>query len=146
MKNQIDSRIVKKLKFASKVCAFFVLAIGGLATLGWQFNITLFKRIFPSLPVIAPNTAVFFVFISMLILISGMKNQRQKLRYLGLFFSLAISTLGLLTLFEYIFGINIGIDRLFFARKMGEIVIRMSPQSALNFFAVGLALFFLSST
>jgi signal transduction histidine kinase len=144
-KNQIENTIVKKLEFISKVCALFVFLIGSLATLGWQFDFALFKRIHPSLPVIAPNTAVSFVIISILILISSLKNQRNKLRYLILFASLVISVLGVLTLFEYIFGISIGIDRLFFARKMGETIVRMSPQSALNFFAIGITFFCFNS-
>jgi signal transduction histidine kinase len=142
MNTQIDNHIVRRLKLSSKIFAFLVFIVGFSALLGWQFNVEIFKRISANLPVIAPNTGLSFVFVSIAIFFFPEKRAIQKLQLLFLFFSLAVFLVGFLTLFEYIFGLNLHIDNFLFAQKMGEKIVRMSPQSAFNFFAVGLSLFF----
>jgi signal transduction histidine kinase len=95
------------------------------------------------LPVIAPNTACSFIFVGIFIFLLGRAGKEQTIaRATVALFSLLIALLGLATLIEYIFRLNIGIDQLFFSQKMGANIIRMSPQSAFNFLMVGLALFF----
>lgn len=145
MQNQIDIRLVRNLKTTSKICAFFVLLIGLTATVGWQFDVSAFKRIFPSLPVIAPNTSVFLIIIALLLLVSSFRKKGSAAKHVIMIFSGLISLLGLLTFLEYLTNLNLGVDQLFFASKMGASIVRMSPQSALNFFAVGIAIFFFNS-
>jgi len=146
MKSQIDIHLANHLKIFSKVFAALVFLVGVLAVSGWQFDILVLKRVFPSLPVIAPNTAVLFVLVGFLVFFLSLGTKGQRFfSYAALVISVGIFLLGFLTLLEYIFGLNLGIDRIFFAGKMGEKIVRMSPQSALNFTAVGLALFFYSS-
>jgi signal transduction histidine kinase len=142
MKNQIEIKIVRNLRLSSKIFAILVFMVGMSALLGWQYNIETFKRISSSLPIIAPNTAFCFVFIGGILFLSSEKKAIEKFRYLFLALSLAVSLFGLLTLLEYIFGFNLKIDSLLFTKQMGERIIRMSPQSAFNFTAVGLSLFF----
>ena len=145
MKTQINTHLATHLKISSKVLAALVFLIGFFAVLGWQFDVNIFKKVTPNLPVIAPNTACSFVFVGLfLFFLSWVKENHKLLRAFVSFFSILIALLGLLTLVEYIFKLNFGIDKLFFARKMGASVVRMSPQSALNFSLVGSALFFYS--
>jgi len=142
---QTNTHLANRSRLFSRVFAALVFLIGISAVLGWQFEADIFKRINPNLPVIAPNTACSFVFVGLFIfLLSRLKKEKKPTRFFVGFFSILIAILGALTLAEYIFRINLGIDRLFFARKMGESIIRMSPQSAFNFLAVGLALFLCS--
>lgn len=146
MKTQIDICLTNHLKFSSKVLAALVFLVGFFAVMGWQFEIDIFKKVAPSLPVIAPNTACLFVFIGLFLFFLGFAKENHKLLrgFFG-YLSIFVAFLGLLTLIEYIFGLNFGIDKIFFARRMGTNVVRMSPQSAFNFLLVGSALFFYSS-
>ncbi|MDD5489530.1 MAG: HAMP domain-containing sensor histidine kinase [Candidatus Moranbacteria bacterium] len=145
-KTQINIHLATHLKIFSKVLATLVFLIGFFAVLGWQFEIDIFKKVAPSLPVIAPNTACSFVLIGLfLFFLNWTKENHKFMRSLVSFLSILIAILGMLTLIEYIFRLNFGIDRLFFARKMGTDIVRMSPQSALNFLLVGMALSFYSS-
>jgi len=146
MKTRINTHLATHLKIFSKVLAALVFLIGFFAVLGWQLDVDIFKKVTPNLPVIAPNTAISFVFIGLfLFFLNWTKKDHKLLRVFINFFSILIALLGLLTLVEYIFKLNFGIDKIFFARKMGANVVRMSPQSALNFLFVGTALSFYSS-
>jgi signal transduction histidine kinase len=142
-KTQTDNRILLRTKIFSRIFAVLVFFVGFFAVVGWKFDIETFKRVSSSLPVIAPNTACSFIFVGIFIFLLGRAGKEQKIaRATVALFSLLIALLGLATLIEYIFRLNIGIDQLFFSQKMGANIIRMSPQSAFNFLMVGLALFF----
>ena len=142
-KTQTDNRILLRTKIFSRIFAVLVFFVGFFAVVCWKFDIETFKRVSSSLPVIAPNTACSFIFVGIFIFLLGRAGKEQKIaRATVALFSLLIALLGLATLIEYIFRLNIGIDQLFFSQKMGANIIRMSPQSAFNFLMVGLALFF----
>jgi signal transduction histidine kinase len=145
MSGQINSRFIFQLKTVSKFLAVLVFAVGLSAMAGWQFDISFLKKILPSLPVIAPNTAFLFVLIGFSLFLLAPRETSGKFKaVLYLFSSLAI-IVGFLTLLEYVFNLRLRLDDIFFADKMQDKVVRMSPQSAFNFFAVGLSLFFLAS-
>lgn len=142
MAAQINSRFVRRLKVVSKAFAAGVFFIGLLAIIGWQFDILVLKRVLLDLPVIAPNTAFSFTLIGLTLFLCLNKKADKRLHFLLFIFSSVVALVGFLTLIEYIFGLNFGIDNLFFSREMGESIVRMSPQSAFNFLAVGISLFF----
>jgi signal transduction histidine kinase len=141
MATQSDFQFINRLKGISGVFAACVFFVGFLAIIGWQFDILIFKRILPSLPVISPNTAFSFVLIGLILFFSNI-GTNGRLRPLFFIFSSAVALFGFLTLLEYIFGINFGIDNLIYSETMGANIVRMSPQSAFNFLAVGISLFF----
>ncbi|MDP1845485.1 MAG: HAMP domain-containing sensor histidine kinase [Candidatus Moranbacteria bacterium] len=142
MAAQINSRFIRRLEAVSKAFAAGVFFIGLLAIIGWQFDVLVLKKVLPSLPVIAPNTAFSFTLIGLTLFLLLNEKTGERLRYFLFIFSSVVALVGFLTLIEYIFGLNFGIDNLFFARKMGASIVRMSPQSAFNFLAVGISLFF----
>ncbi len=142
MKNITNSRLTRLSRNSAMALAVFVFFIGALAVVGWSFSIDTFKRILPTLPIIAPNTSILLVLVSLvLFFMYSEKEAKSFLGYVAAFFSSLIFLCGAVTLAEYIFGLNMGIDNIFFAGKMDGAVVRMSPQSAFNFVAVGLALF-----
>jgi signal transduction histidine kinase len=144
MSKQINPRIVKRLKYFSLIFGGIVFLIGFLALIGWQFDVAFLKRIFSGLPVIAPNTAFsFFLGGIVLFLIADWEEKEKKyLMIIAYIFSSLIALVGFFTLLEYLFGINLGIDRLLFATAQGDAAVRMSPQSAFNFLMVGVSLIF----
>jgi signal transduction histidine kinase len=145
MIGQINSRFVFRLKTISRILAILVFAVGILAMMGWQFDISFLKKILPNLPVIAPNTAFLFVLIGFSLLLLSIKETSGMIKAALYSFSFLAIIVGLLTMLEYILNLNLRFDSIFFADKMPDKIVRMSPQSAFNFFAVGLSLFFLTN-
>jgi two-component system, sensor histidine kinase len=140
MTTQINTRFVFQLKVALKILMATVFCVGALALIGWQSDVSILKQVLPNLPVIAPNTAVLFVLLGLSLFFVSEKKLAEKLwLFVGLSSFIAILT-GLLTLLEYASSFNFGIDNLLFADKMRGTLIRMSPQSALNFITVGASL------
>jgi signal transduction histidine kinase len=127
-------------KTLSKLMAVLVLAGSFLVLIGWHFNITLFKSIRPNLPLIAPNSGVclFFSSAALLLLNSG----KKKIYPLAYFLASLVCLAGIITLMEYALKIDFGFSQIIFRNAVGTngLPVRMSPQSAVNFLVIGLAL------
>jgi signal transduction histidine kinase len=145
MEKQINPQIIRRLRLFSEFLSASVFAVGFFALVGWQFDISILKRIMSSLPIIAPNTAGAFFLGGIILYIGATMKPEEKgfIRLLSYAISSIILLLGFLTLIEYFFGMNLGIDRLLFASAQGEVAVRMSPQSAFNFLMMGLSLLFI---
>lgn len=118
----------------SKLLAHISIVGGVLVLLGWAFNIQWLKSILPGLVSMKANTAIGFVLLgSSLILHENKKNVRLFSKIIAGF----VLVLGLLTLSQYIFKINLGIDQLLFLDNPGAILTsspgRMAPSTALMF-------------
>ena len=79
---------------------------------GWSFGIITFKSVLPGLNSMKPNTAVSIGALGMGLLLTAGRTDRGAAR--DLFAGLALA-LGCVTLAEYAFGWNAGIDQLLFA-------------------------------
>jgi PAS domain S-box-containing protein len=128
----------------------FVILMGVLVLVGWQFEIERLKHGFLVSPfTMKGNTALCFVIAGTLLALLQIKRQPQNLSarqglkrliWLGAGF---ISLVGALTLSQYIFGWNLGIDEwLFRGREMAETPYpgRMAETTALNMILTGVAL------
>jgi signal transduction histidine kinase len=146
MPKQINPQMLRRLKHFSGILGGIVFLIGLLALVGWQFDLMFFKRIVPSLPIIAPNTALSFFLggIVLLLVVSPKMGEKSHLKIISYIFSSFIALIGFFTLLEYLFGINLGIDRLLFAGAQGKTAVRMSPQSAFNFLMVSVSFLFVA--
>lgn len=122
--------LLKRLPLASGV---FSSLLGLVVIAGWHtHNITLLK-LFPSFEAMRYNTAVGFFF-SGIGLISASLGLKRHARLCASI----VAALGLLTLCEYIFGVNIGIDQLLFKDTVsGSFPGRMAPSAALAFSFTG---------
>lgn len=124
-----------KINYA-KLMAYIVIFIGCVVVLGWLFDLETLKSFIPGLVNMKVNTAIAFIFIglSLLLVESGYK-----------FFAGASAVLvflmGLSTLFEYLFGWNLGIDEFLF-KDIGSILTyypgRMAIMTAVNFSLLGI--------
>lgn len=140
MHTKTNTRFVFRLNAVLKLLMSIIFCIGALAVIGWKFDLLLLKQVFPSLPVIAPNTAILFMFTSLSLFFVSLKKLTTPQQISVILFSLIITLTGFLTSIEYLLNLELGIDNLLFAEKMKETIVRMSPQSALNFIIVGLSL------
>ncbi|HUX78305.1 MAG TPA: diguanylate cyclase [Alphaproteobacteria bacterium] len=124
--------------FAGLIC----IMLGAISLIGWYTNTPILFQMLPGLTPMYYNTALCLIVIgtALIILISGHK---KIAALLGIF----VTILAVLTMLEYSFGINLGIDELFFKTELSLHTAapgRMSPNSALSFFLCGISLVILS--
>ena len=94
------------------------------------------------------NTALAFLLSGVSLWLLQEKQASQRRRRIGQVFAFIVAMLGLLTLSQYLFNWNLGIDQLVFREMPGAVgtshLGRMAPTTALNFLLLGFALVLLS--
>ncbi len=121
-------------------------AIGALVLLGWMLDIAVLKSINPGWVTMKANTAVGFVLTGSAVWMKARDAALTKPLWRILEQALAglAVLLGLLTLFEYLAGIDLGIDLWLFLESADSIGTlspgRMAPAAALCFVLLGSAL------
>jgi PAS domain S-box-containing protein len=132
----------------ARVAAATSLVVGGAVFAGWVFGIETLKGILPGQVAMKANASVAFVACGVSLWCLAAESASGLRRKAGRGFALFAGLIGLLTLSEYIFGCNLGIDLLLFAEKAGAIGTfspgRMAPLSAMNFVLLSLALLLLN--
>ena len=136
---QLTNRSLALSKTLSLVAVVFPV----LAVVGWIFNIPLLRQVHPAFPVMHPNTALGLLLLAAGILLT--RNQKHSRTRVIAACALAAGAwvLGLLSLSEYIFVKDLGIDRIFFGHASIPPELypgRSSPQTATNFLLLGAAL------
>ncbi|MCX5656197.1 MAG: response regulator [Planctomycetota bacterium] len=135
------ARIARKLVAPAALVA---LATGLLVLLGWLLDIPSLKSVLPGFVAMKANTAVGFVLAGMSLALFGRAARSVPIRRLSQACAGATALLGLLTLGQYLFALNFGIDQVLFRGPAGAIKTlspgRMAPSTALNFLLLGSAL------
>ena len=118
-----------------------------LAAIGWIFDIPLLTSVHPTLPPMQPN-AVLGLFLTIIaIVLTDYGNRFPRLNYVAGVIAAFVCLLGVLTLGEYIFGWDLGIDPILIGNRTVQPLDypgRLSPQTAANFVVVGATMFALS--
>jgi len=151
--------LTKLLQSWSKKISILVFAIGCLVMLGWMFNIPTLKSIFPGLVTMKVNTALGFMLGGAALWLwhksQETKNWEQSNSQLSInsrrfwvqAFAIIVLLIGCLTLVQYVFNWNFGIDQLIFKESTKAAGIshpgRMGINTAFNFILLGVALLFL---
>lgn len=142
MTAQCDRHLLNSLKATSRVAGIIVTLVGCAVLVGWKLDIQILKGILPGWATMKPNTALGFVLSGLSLNLLYYSRHREHQIAQGL--AVVVTFLGLLTLSEYLFGWNLGIDELLFVEKPGAIATshlgRMAPGTALNFTLIGFAL------
>ena len=123
----------------SPICGLISLALGILVLFGWYTHSTTLIQVHPSFVAMQYNTALGFLICGMGLIAANL----AKLRTVQ-FSSAFLLLLSGLTLVQYIFGPDLGIDQLlmeFYVDVNASNPGRMAPNTALCFFLVGLSLF-----
>ncbi|MDP1811308.1 MAG: CHASE3 domain-containing protein [Sediminibacterium sp.] len=127
-------------KHITAVAGVFAILVGCLVLTGWFWDIAFLKSMLPGIITMKFNTAVCFLLLG----ISLLFLQNDKARPLVVICSFAVAMMGLLTLSEYIFGWNLGIDELIWKEGPGTVDTvypgRMSEPAAFHFLVIGIAL------
>lgn len=142
-----DAHLISKLQTLAKAASFFAIIVGCLVFVGWSFDIVFFKSVIPGLASMKANTAFCF-FCSGISLLS--QQPKVKLRRhifkLEKFCAMVVIAIASLTLAQYLFNWDFGIDQLLFqdtAARVGNHPGRMAPNTAINFILISLALLLL---
>jgi PAS domain S-box-containing protein len=127
----------------SLILCSVALLLPALSAVGWVFGIEWLTRGHPALPVMHPNTAAGLAAGAVAVLVTAERPSMSRRTAIALLLSSAVLLLGLLTLREYAFGWDAGIDRIFTHRPLTAsepFSNRPSPQTSLNFVLLGATL------
>ncbi|WP_438019945.1 PAS domain S-box protein [Sorangium sp. So ce315] len=116
---------------------------GCAALLGWWTRETALIAIAPGWPSMVPATAIGLILAGLSLGLLGRGGRPAPLRRLGLASAAAVTALGLASLAQYVFGWDLGVDRLLFPARVdfpSKFPGRSSPNSALGFALIGAAL------
>ncbi|WP_304201174.1 CHASE3 domain-containing protein, partial [Flavobacterium alvei] len=129
----------------TKYIAVFTAIIGFVGMMGWFLNIDIFKTIFPSMISMKFNTVLGFFLLG----ISLFFHSNDKFNIILKVVFAFVSLIGFLTLVEYIYAIDLGIDEIFWKDVKNPIATsnpgRMSPATAFCFAMIGTALLFVKN-
>gem|GEM_PF-1127682 len=128
----------------SRKSSIVIMLAGAGVLLGWMFDIPVLKSIHPSLVTMKANTATAFLLSGLALWLLQVERMNERSRRIARLCAATVVLVGLLTLGEYLFNRNFGIDQLLFVEPEGAVATstpgRMSPNTALNFLLLGLAL------
>ncbi|KAF0108989.1 MAG: histidine kinase [Anaerolineaceae bacterium] len=136
-----------RFRFFARVGSAAVILVGCLALMGWIFDITVLKSLLPGAVTMKANTAVCFLLAGASLWLALSNTTDRRIQRLKQACAVIVALIGLLTLSEYLFGWNLGIDQLLFKESAGAVGTshpgRMAPNTALNFLLIGFGLLFL---
>jgi signal transduction histidine kinase len=119
----LDRGRVRTATRVARICAVIGLAWGLLVLAGWAFGIVALKSVRPSMVATKPNAALAFALTgtALLLLEFRVAAVRWLQTAVAMVLAAAIGLLGVLTLIEYAFGVDLGIDQLVFHEAAGAV-------------------------
>lgn len=135
--------VIRKNSLAA--AGMVAILAGSLVMIGWMLDIALLKSVFPDFISMKFNTAICFFFTGLAMVMIEKKQGGRNCKV-----CLAVVLLiSILTLFEYLFTVNIGIDELLWKEGPGTPYTiypgRPSALTAINFILLSIVLFNLNS-
>jgi signal transduction histidine kinase len=129
-----NRKIYKNVKVTLTVITIWSVAV----LLGWQFNVTFLKSIFPGLIAMNPFTALAYIAASgwLYLKLRRLTVKAHDLPVLAILLSLIVLFIGGLKIFDLITSKNYYFDNIFFTDLIGASEI--SPFSAFNFLLLGI--------
>src|SRR3954452_10709216 len=91
------------------------LCVSSLVLLGWTFNIPILQSILPGQPEMVPHTAIAFILASLSL---GTLNGKGKFFVVSGLCALAVTLIAVLTISEYVGGLDPGFDKLLFSQQL----------------------------
>lgn len=139
----VDQRFHRLARAISAV----LIALGSTSLLGWIFGAPLLTSVLPGFATMKVNAALSFILAGASLALQIEPSTSRKARS-GRVCALVVAAVGALTLAEYIWGVDVGIDQLLI-RVPAELQTsspgRMAPVTALSFTFAGTVLAFLDT-
>ena len=144
MGSNTDNNTVNRLKRFSNLSGILIFLVGLVVLIGWSYNIAILKSPGPGFSSIKSNVGLAFIFIGISLWMQQTRRINTKYRIASQLLAAVAALIGLLTLTEYLFNINIGLDQMLFKESPGAINTsspnRMAFTAALNLFFAGIAI------
>jgi PAS domain S-box-containing protein len=141
----ISAAAVRVTGILGASAALVTLATGVVVLFGWLLDVPSLKSVLPGFVTMKANTAVGFILAGVSLALLGRAARSARIRRLSQACAGGTALLGLLTLSQYLFGWNLGIDQLLFRAPAGAVGAlfpgRMAPATAIDFLLLGGALF-----
>lgn len=152
MTAQANPRLLSASASLSRAASVLVGVVGGAVLIGWMLDIAPLKSVLPGLVTMKPNTALALLLSGVSLWLSRggeLGRTRQAQRRIAHACAIVVVVIGLLTLVEYLSGLDLGIDQRLFAESSSAVGTfapgRMAPTTALDFLMIGLALVLLEA-
>jgi signal transduction histidine kinase len=121
-----------------KVASGLGIFVSSLVLLGWTFNFPILRSMLPGQPEMVPHTAIAFILASV-----SLATVSNKWR-ISVVCALAVIVIAVLTISEYLAGLDLGFDELLFSQRLKIINKsfpgRPSPHTAIDLLLIGIAL------
>jgi len=141
-----NSKLLKSLISFSKFTSQIVIGLGVFVIFGWVLDIQNLKSVFPGFATIKVNTALSFILAGIALRGMAADKPNSVKHWIVQVSALIVIIFGTLTLAEYIFNVNLGIDQLFYKEippSNNLLPGRMSLMTAISFAFIGFSLFFI---
>src|SRR5215510_10154249 len=121
-----------------KVVSGLGIFLSGLVLLGWMFDLPILQSILPGQPQMVPLTAISFVLTSLSL------GSLKRFQNFSALCAVAVILIAVLTISEYVSGLDLGFDRLLFTQRLQisgkSFPGRPSPHTAIDLLLIGSAL------
>ena len=140
-----NTNIVQSLRSAARIVSVSVILISTVVIWGWVKDISVLKSIEPYWPTMKANICVGFILCASALLLRTSPGLSKGSRRLAFAFSLLAFALGMMTLFQDVFRLDVGFDQLLFAEPASTVATsspgRMPPINSLSLALLGFAMF-----
>ena len=130
----------------SLLLSILVAMLGALVLVGWAMDIAMLKSVLPALTTMKANTALSLMLCGVALALLSWSKTPAKRGLVALLPATVVLILGLISLAEYLVGVDLGIDQLLIADPLASIGTtspgRMSAVTAFCFVLAGFALVF----
>ena len=136
--------LVQSLRLYARVAAELVAILGIAVLAGWALDVEMLKSAIPGHASMKANSALAFVLAGISERALCSERTGPRVRRAAKVAGVLVAAIGLATAFEYVSGLDLGIDQLLFREAPRAIQTshpgRMAPGSALAFLLLGIAL------
>ena len=133
-----------RIKKFSEFLAILIAVIGVIIIIGWMFNINILLSPGSGFSTIKANVGIAFLLIGLSLWFVQTKRVNFHNQQISQILAFIVMIIGFLTLMEYIFNLNFGIDQLFFNEAIGALNTsapnRMALTAAVNFILAGISI------
>ena len=149
MITQTSRHSIFSLRSLSQAGSATAIVVGLLVLVGWAMDIEILKRVSPGFVSMKANTALAFILSGLALWLLQADHVGPRTRPIARACASIVALIGALTLIEYQFGWDFGIDQLLFTEPSetsdDSYPRRMAPAIALNFILIGCALLLLET-
>ncbi len=147
MVKKLNEKTISRLKYFSEISSILIALLGFIMILGWIFNILILESPGPNFSTVKSDLALCFVLIGTSLWLLQTRIISKRKQQISHILAGIVILIGILTIIEYLFSLNLGIDQLLFIQYPSASDSlssnRMEFIAALNISLVGTALLLL---